>query len=63
MFMAIGVSSGQFMMDVLRDGKRRQHKEQNNKTGRQACSQPINETDITHSRLRTEYHNSKSPVK
>jgi len=48
MFMAVGVGSGQFMMHILRDGKRRQHKEQKNKAGRQTCSQPINETHITH---------------
>lgn len=47
-FMAVSVGSGQFMMHVLRDGKRCQHKEQKNKTGRQTCSQPIIETHVTH---------------
>lgn len=46
--MAVCVGSGQFMMHVLCDGKRCQHKEQKNKTGRQACSQPIHETCATH---------------
>lgn len=47
-FMAVGVGSGQFMMHVLRNGKRCQHKEQKNKTGRQTCSQSMNQTHITH---------------
>lgn len=49
--MAVGVSSGQFMMHILRDGKRRQHKEQENKTGRQTNSQSINAIHITHKSL------------
>lgn len=47
-FVAVRVRSGQLMMHVLRNGKRRQHKEQNNKTGRQNCFEPINETHVTH---------------
>ncbi|MBH0184475.1 MAG: hypothetical protein HP477_03365 [Nitrospira sp.] len=31
--MTVSVSSRQFMMHILRDGKRCQHKEQKNKTG------------------------------
>jgi hypothetical protein len=49
--MAVGVGSGQFMVHVLRNGKRCQHKKQKNKTDRQTCSQPINETRITHKRV------------
>lgn len=49
--MAVGVGSGQFMVHVLRNGKWCQHKEQKNKTGRQTCSQPINEIHITHKSL------------
>ena len=43
-FMAVGVGSGQFMMHVLRDGKRGKRPQQKNETDRQAGSQPIDET-------------------
>jgi len=40
MFMAVQIGGGQFMMDILRNGKRRKGHEDRNETNREADSQP-----------------------
>ena len=36
MFMTVGIGSGQFMMDILRDGKRRKSQQDTHETDREA---------------------------
>jgi len=61
MFMAVGIGSGQFMMDFLRNGKRRKHQQDTHQANREASFQDITYFHSAHSI--THYHTAKNTVK